>query len=114
MYLGGAVVALLQLGTIGFFPFHLVPWFLGYVILAILMVGGNAIALGAACNDARDAQNLTLPSILPLLIPMFLIGPVLKEPHSAFATAASLFPPFTPILMILRQSLPAGVPLWQP
>jgi ABC-2 type transport system permease protein len=114
VYLMGTVFALLQLGVIGFFPFHLLPWFVGYVVLAILMVGGNSVALGAACNDARDAQNLTLPSILPLLIPMFLLGPVLKEPYSAFATAASLFPPFTPMLMMMRQSLPGGVPAWQP
>lgn len=41
------------------FPFHLLPWFFAYVVLAILMVGVNSLALGAACNDARDAQNLT-------------------------------------------------------
>jgi ABC-2 type transport system permease protein len=26
----------------------------------------------------------------------------------------SLFPPFTPVLMLLRQAMPAGVPGWQP
>jgi ABC-2 type transport system permease protein len=26
----------------------------------------------------------------------------------------SLFPPFTPILMMTRQASPGGVPLWQP
>jgi ABC-2 type transport system permease protein len=26
----------------------------------------------------------------------------------------SLFPPFTPILMLLRQAMPGGVPAWQP
>jgi ABC-2 type transport system permease protein len=30
------------------------------------------------------------------------------------ATAVSLFPLFTPIAMLLRQSLPGGVPAWQP
>ena len=113
-YLGGAFFTLLQLGAVGFFPFHLLPWFLTYVVLSILMVGGNSLALGAACNDARDAQNLALPSLLPMLIPMFLLGPVLKEPHSLVATVGSFIPPFTPMLMLLRQSLPAGVPAWQP
>ena len=114
VYLMGSILVLLQLGAVGFFPFHLLPWFLVYVVLAIVMVGANSLALGAACNDARDAQNLALPSLLPLLIPMFVLGPVLKEPHSTFATLASLFPPFTPMLMMLRQSQPAGVPAWQP
>ncbi len=26
----------------------------------------------------------------------------------------SLLPPFTPVLMLLRQGLPGGVPWWQP
>jgi ABC-2 type transport system permease protein len=26
----------------------------------------------------------------------------------------SLFPPFTPMLMLLRQAMPGGVPAWQP
>jgi len=26
----------------------------------------------------------------------------------------SLVPPFTPILMLLRQAMPTGVPAWQP
>ncbi|MBI4323856.1 MAG: ATP-binding cassette domain-containing protein [Chloroflexi bacterium] len=103
-----------QLGAVGYFPFHLLPWFLTYVVLSILMVGGNSLALGAACNDARDAQNLALPALLPMMIPMFLLGPVLKEPHSLMATVGSFIPPFTPMLMLLRQSLPAGVLAWQP
>lgn len=114
VYLGGSVVALFQLGVAGLAPLHLLPWFLVYVVLAILMTGGNAVALGAVCNDQRDAQNLTLPSILPMLIPMFLIGPILREPNSTFAIVSSLIPPFTPVLMLMRQAMPAGVPLWQP
>ncbi len=114
VYLGGGLFALVQMGALGLFPFHLLPWFVAYVMLAILMVGANSIALGAACNDAKDAQNLALPSLLPVMIPLFLLGPVLKEPHSTFAVVASLLPPFTPLLMLLRQSLPGGVPLWQP
>lgn len=114
VYLGGALVALFQLGVAGFAPLHLLPWFLVYVVLAILMTGGNAVALGAVCNDQRDAQNLTLPSILPMLIPMFLLGPILREPNSTFAIVSSLIPPFTPVLMLMRQATPAGVPLWQP
>ena len=113
-YLGAGAFALLQMGAFGFFPLGLVPWFLVYVILAILMVGATSTALGATCNDAKDAQNLALPALLPVLVPMFLLGPLLKEPHSAFAFWASLVPPFTPVLMLLRQSTPAGVPLWQP
>ncbi|MEJ2050716.1 MAG: ABC transporter permease [Calditrichota bacterium] len=84
------------------------------MIVAVLMVGSGAAALGSACNDAADAQNLNLPAILPALIPLFLLGPVLQQPNSAIATWLSLVPPFTPILMFMRQSMPGGVPEWQP
>lgn len=71
-------------------------------------------ALGSACNDAKDAQNLTFPAMLPIMIPMFLLMPILQEPSSSFATGLSLFPPFTPMLMLLRICTPMGVPAWQP
>jgi ABC-2 type transport system permease protein len=35
-------------------------------------------------------------------------------PNSGLATALSLFSPFTPVIMLLRQAMPAGVPAWQP
>jgi ABC-2 type transport system permease protein len=52
--------------------------------------------------------------MLPLILCMCLVGPLIKEPHSVFATGLSLFPPFTPMLMLMRLSTPEGVPLWQP
>jgi ABC-2 type transport system permease protein len=113
-YLGATAFVLLQLGAFGFFPLGLVPWFLLYVALAILMVGALSAALGSTCNDAKDAQNLALPALLPVILPMFILGPVLKEPHSTFAVWTSFVPPFTPMLMLLRQSSPGGVPFWQP
>jgi len=45
---------------------------------------------------------------------MFLLVPVLQQPNGALATAMSLIPPFTPVLMLLRQATPGGVPAWQP
>jgi len=49
-----------------------------------------------------------------VMLPMFMLVTVMREPNGALATAASLFPPFTPILMLLRQAMPNGVPAWQP
>jgi ABC-2 type transport system permease protein len=49
-----------------------------------------------------------------VLIPMFLLMPVMTTPNGGLATALSLFPPFTPVLMLLRQAMPVGVPGWQP
>jgi ABC-2 type transport system permease protein len=43
-----------------------------------------------------------------------MIGPILQSPNGGMATAMSFFPPFTPLIMLLRQGMPGGVPAWQP
>lgn len=95
-------------------PRDLVTWFVLYQACAILMFGSIYIAIGAACNDIKDAQNLMTPASVIACIPLFVIRPVMLEPNSTFSTLVSLFPPATPVLMLLRQGLPAPVPLWQP
>lgn len=95
-------------------PRHLVYWFVLYQAAAIFMFGSIFIAIGAACNDMKDAQNLMTPASLIACVPLFLIRPVMLEPDSAFAVWASFFPPATPMLMLLRLSLPMPVPAWQP
>jgi len=70
--------------------------------------------LGAACNNAKDAQTLAWPAMLPLMLAWFVVMPVLKEPTTSFATVFSLIPPCTPMLMMLRIGSPVGIPMWQP
>jgi len=114
VYLIGGVLVVKRMGFEEYIPYHLLPWFLGYMVLAIVMLGAIAAALGSTCSEAKDAQSLTFPVLMPALIPMFIYFPIVKEPMSSFATWMSLVPPFTPLLMLLRQATPAGVPLWQP
>jgi ABC-2 type transport system permease protein len=52
--------------------------------------------------------------VAPIMIPFFVMMPVMTAPNGAMATVMSLFPPFTPVLMLLRQTMPVGVPAWQP
>jgi ABC-2 type transport system permease protein len=111
--LGGFGVAWFR-GAADVFPMEMMPWFFSFMVLAILMIGSSMAALGSACNDPKEAQSLTLPAMLPVMIPMFVLMPVLKEPTSTFATVLSLFPPCTPMVMLLRISTPYGVPAWQP
>lgn len=114
VYVIGGISTVAYLGLQEYIPFHILPWFFTYMLLEIVMLGSVLLALGSACNDAKDAQNLTFPAMIPVLIPMFVIMPILQHPMSTFATWLSLFPPFTPLLMLLRQSAPGGVPIWQP
>lgn len=114
VYIGGALLTCWYKGLMEYVPLDLLPWFLVYMVAAVAMCGAGCLAVGAACNDAKEVQNLMMPIMLPFMLPMFVLVPVLKEPLGAFATWASLFPPCTPMLMLLRQASPATIPAWQP
>jgi ABC-2 type transport system permease protein len=102
------------IGKTDIIPFHVLPWFFVYLFLNIVMVGTVMAALGATCNDSKDAQAMQFPAMLPLIIPLFFMMPVILDPLGKLATGLSLFPLWTPMLMLLRQSTSVTIPLWQP
>ncbi len=114
VYMVGAFFALRQADYGSFFPVHVVWWFVVFQALAVLMYGALFIAIGAAVSDLKEAQNLTTPVMLLVVAPMFVWMNVVREPMSSFSVIVSLFPPATPMLMLMRQSIPPGIPLWQP
>lgn len=113
VYVIGAIVVVRHMGFQEYIPFHILPWFFTYMLLAIMMLGALSAAMGSTCSEAKDAQALTFPTMIPAMIPMFVYFPIIREPASAFAVTMSLIPPFTPFLMLLRQASPEGVPVWQ-
>jgi ABC-2 type transport system permease protein len=114
IYLIGAVVVLQSLALAGHLPLQALLWFPTYMLLAVIMYGSLALALGASCSEPKDAQSLTFPVILPIMLPMFFYILVAREPGGTFATWMSLVPFFTPLLMTLRLATPETVPMWQP
>lgn len=114
VYVIGGILFLRRMDWTQYIPYHILPWFFAYMVLAVVMLGAMSAAMGSTCNEPKDAQSLTFPSILPAMIPMFIMMPVLREPQGTFATWLSFFPLFTPFLMLLRQSTSGGIPLWQP
>ncbi len=114
IYMLAGYLALRHAGYSDFFPAHLLPWFLLYQALAVLMYGSIFAAIGAAVTDAQEAQSSLMPVMIITMAPMFVFMNVLREPGSTMALAFSLFPPATPMLMILRQAVPPGIPIWQP
>jgi ABC-2 type transport system permease protein len=113
VYLVLAVVTLRHFGMGEGIPYHVIPWWFVFMVCAILMYGALLASLGAACNDMTEAQAIQFPAMIPFMIPMFLLLPVLEDPTGGFAVGVSLFPFFTPLLMVLRMTTPAGVPAWQ-
>jgi len=113
-YIAGGLLALAGMAAVGLAPLQLLPWFMVYLIGDVLMLSALGAALGSACGTPQDAQSLVYVVMVPVLIPMFVLTPVMQHPNGAFATAMSFIPIFTPLLMLLRQAMPGGVPWWQP
>jgi ABC-2 type transport system permease protein len=114
VYLSGAYWAVHHFGYAEYLTFEIIAWFLLYQVLAVFMFGSLYTAVGAACADMKEAQAMMMPVTLVIVMPMFVWIQVVQEPTSAFSMAVSLFPPATPLLMVARQSIPPGIPLWQP
>jgi ABC-2 type transport system permease protein len=113
-YAGGALAVAWHFDALHLVPLRIVPWFLAFQILAVLMFGSLFMAVGAACNQLKEAQSMLLPLWLIMMLPMFVWFQVVGDPTGSFATWLSFVPPGTPLLMVLRLSSSAAVPWWQP
>ncbi|TPW21456.1 MAG: ABC-2 type transporter family [Elusimicrobia bacterium] len=112
-YLGGAVALAERFGVGDQIPPQLIAWFIVFQLLALLIYGSMFSAIGAACSELRDAQSLMTPAMFLLIVPMFGWVAILRAPDSGFARLLSLFPPATPMLMLLRIALPPGPQPWE-
>jgi ABC-2 type transport system permease protein len=114
LYVIAGALVVNVLGVAGLLPLTLIAWFYIYLLADVVMLCSFAAALGACCSTPQDAQNLAVVLLLPCILPMFMLVTVLRQPNGVLPTVMSLIPPFTPILMLLRQAMPNGVPAWQP
>lgn len=85
----------------------LVFYLLGYLIYVCVY----AIA-GAIVNSEKEAQSFLGPILMVLMIPWFLVMPVILDPDSKLSVALSFVPVFTPITMFIRV-LVSQPPVWQ-
>jgi ABC-2 type transport system permease protein len=69
-------------------------------------------AIGAACSNEQDAQQLQWMATLPLVFSVAIFSIVLSDPASKASVVLSEIPFFTPILMTLRISVQTP-PFWQ-
>lgn len=95
-------------------PLRIVPWFIVYQVLAVLLFGSIFMAVGAAVNQLKEAQSMLMPIWLLMMFPIFVWLQVVRDPMGNFATWISFVPPATSLMMVLRMGSTASVPLWQP
>lgn len=113
LYVGTGLGILTYMGYLSLIPVMSVVYLLLFLFPAVFLFGSLYLAVGAACNDFKDAQTLLTPFMLILTMPMIASSLVITDPNGPIATVLSLFPPATPFLMLLRVTLRPGPPLWQ-
>jgi ABC-2 type transport system permease protein len=86
--------------------------FVGFFIVGFFMYSTFYAAIGSAFNDIKEAQQAASSASFMFIMPVLLMFPVINDPDGMVATVASLVPPFTPLLMLLRVAVKTP-PTWQ-
>ena len=113
LYVGAAIGMLWYFELSRLVPWSMYLWFGTFLLLALFIYGSVFAGIGAVCSGIKDSQSLMTPAMLMIMLPLFCWQPVLQSPDSAFSTWVSLFPPTTPMMMLLRLATSPGPPAWQ-
>jgi ABC-2 type transport system permease protein len=113
LYLLGGIYVAFTSGEAALVQFSLIPWFLVFLLCAVLMFGSLFLSIGAACADLKDAQSMMQPAMFFMLIPVFMAPMVMSAPNSTVAVALSFLPTATPFIMLMRLALTPPPPMWQ-
>jgi ABC-2 type transport system permease protein len=92
--IGPAVDAVVASGMI---PMFLLCFLLGYLIYA-----GLFLSIGALCNDIKEAQSFQGPMMLIMMVPLFTMVFINRDPHGTLATILTWIPLYTPFTMMNR------------
>jgi ABC-2 type transport system permease protein len=93
-------------------PVDVALYYLAYFVLGYFFFATFYASIGAAFNNVQEAQHLMSIPMVFIVAPVVVVSPVINDPDSALAVAASLFPPFTPLLMPVRLAVKMP-PFWQ-
>lgn len=103
----GMAGAIANLSAVNWFV--IVGCFLFYFLGGYLFYASLFAAVGSAVNeDAQDAQSLSFPITLPIILGIIIMINAINDPGSSLATWSSIIPFFSPIVMMAR--IPFGVP----
>ena len=86
--------------------------FVLFFLLGFLVYSSLFAIVGSAVDQESDSQQLQLPIIMLIIIPLMFLFPVSDDPASNLAVALSMIPFFAPILMPVRMAV-LSVPVWQ-
>lgn len=112
----GIVALIVALPFVGEVPAFEMPWdVLGVMVLFFLpsyaVLAGIMVAAGGAVAEARQAQAITGPLMLPYMLPLPLLGLILSNPGGIVVTVLTLFPLSSFLTVTLRVAFGA-IPGW--
>jgi len=85
-----------------------IPFFiLGYLLYATIMAG-----VGALVPNIKEATQSTFIIILPMLVPLIMVGVIIEQPDTLMPVILSLIP-FTAPNTIMTRLAVTTVPIWQ-
>jgi len=83
-----------------------------FFLMGYLLYSTIYAAIGAVITSEQEGQQLQFIVILPLIISVFMMGPVMHAPDAPVAVWTSMVPFFSPVLMYLRIAVQPP-PVWQ-
>lgn len=113
IYLGGAFYAAREFGFSEYLPPSLLGWFVVFTMLCVLMYGAIFIAIGAACTQAKEIQNLFTPVMLVLVLPIMLTPNIIQSPTGPLATITTFIPTAAPLIIPARLALNPPPSQWE-
>ncbi len=81
-----------------------IPAFAFYFVVGYLTIASVFLGLGSVCNSQQEAQSLLTPLVFLLMLPFFLIMPMLEDPNGPIASTVGWIPLYTPFVMMVRLS----------
>ena len=104
---GPSMFSLDQVLNIEIIIYFSIFFILGYILYSTVFA-----ALAVTCNSVEELSQALMPAILPFILAFLATFYAVMNPSSAATRAMSLFPPFTPLVMLARINV-LQPPLWE-
>jgi ABC-2 type transport system permease protein len=110
-FFSGGIGAAMGFNLFQFLRLDVLVFFVIFFVLGYLLYVCFYAIGGAVCNSEKEAQQFVQPVVLVLMVPWFMMMPIIMNPDSPMSVGLSLFPLFSPITMFAR-ILVSEPPVW--
>jgi ABC-2 type transport system permease protein len=109
--IGATAASMAGINVMQFLRPTLFIYFIVFFVLGYLTYVCVYAVAGAACNTDKEAQQMMMPIQLVMMMPWFVMMPIITNPESKMAVMFSLMPVFGPVTMFAR-TVASEPPVW--